>query len=400
MLQIRCCHQLLHETITEWELVTGTADIVVATATNEHASLFSALPLSHGSLGLLVSLRLRVTAAKPWVLLKYTPIGGPDAAEGGVAQAFNDALCRRGADAPFFLEGIVFSRTEAVLMRGRLVDSPDDFPGVTVNEIGKWWKPWFFKHAEAQLQGSMPRATAELIPIWDYLMRHDRSMCMTMATVIPYGNHPLFRFVLGWLLPPQMSFLKASHTPETREASIFKQVYQDISFPAAELDAGLTKSHELFDIYPLLLYPCALKRNRGGMLRVGKTGDGDQLNANLGIYGVPRLLREQPDKPFTTVKRVRALEAWVRSVGGFQHTYCDSFQSREEFEEMFDHVGWRKARARYGADGRFPTVYDKTRPEVDVFARLALEEISERKPGHRMRKSSDRSSDRLSKKYT
>ena len=50
---------------------------------------------------------------------------------------------------------------------------------------GKWWKPWFFKHAEAQLQGSMPRATAELIPIWDYLMRHDRSMCMTMATVIP-----------------------------------------------------------------------------------------------------------------------------------------------------------------------------------------------------------------------
>jgi len=35
-----------------------------------------------------------------------------------------------------------------------------------------------------------------------------------------------------------------------------------------------------------------------------------------------------------------------------------------------------------------------------VFARLALEEISERKPGHRMRKSSDRSSDRLSKKYT
>ena len=54
--------------------------------------------------------------------------------------------------------------------------------------------------------------------------------------------------MLGWLLPPQMSFLKASHTPETREASIYKQVYQDISFPAAELDAGLTKSHELFDI--------------------------------------------------------------------------------------------------------------------------------------------------------
>jgi len=120
----------------------------------------------------------------------------------------------------------------------------------------------------------------------------------------------------------------------------------------------------------------------------------------------------------------------------------------------FDHDGgWREARLKYRADGRFPTVYDKTRPEVDVrppfggigvvhctmaaspallfpacalasqkwwalgskwapftllgltgpfsdrclqvFARLALEEISDRKPGHRIRKSSDRSSGRL-----
>ena len=54
-----------------------------------------------------------------------------------MARAFNDALSRRGADAPFFLEGIVFSRTQAVLMRGRLVDSPDAFPGVTINKIGE-----------------------------------------------------------------------------------------------------------------------------------------------------------------------------------------------------------------------------------------------------------------------
>ena len=31
---------------------------------------------------------------------------------------------------------------------------------------------------------------------------------------------------------------------------------------------------------------------------------------------------------FPTVTKVRELEAWVRSVGGFQHTYCDSFQVR------------------------------------------------------------------------
>ena len=126
------------------------------------------------------------------------------------------------------------------------------------------------------------------------------------------------------------------------------------------------------------------------MLRVGSTGNDSQLNANLGIYGVPRQLREHPERHFSVVKRVRALEAWVRSVRGFQHTYCDSFQSREEFEEMFSHDDWREARVKYGAEGRFPTVYDKTRPELDVWARLALDEIADTKPGHRTRTSSDR----------
>ena len=42
---------LLHETIAEWEVVVGNGDVVVATATNEHADLHKALPLSHGSLG-------------------------------------------------------------------------------------------------------------------------------------------------------------------------------------------------------------------------------------------------------------------------------------------------------------------------------------------------------------
>ena len=55
-----------------------------------------------------------------------------------------------------------------------------------------------------------------------------------MGTLIPYGNSLWFRLLLGWLLPPQMSFLKSSHTAETREASIRKQVSVDRnSFPLA-----------------------------------------------------------------------------------------------------------------------------------------------------------------------
>ena len=72
--------------------------------------------------------------------------------------------------------------------------------------------------------------------------------------------------------------------------------------------------------------------------------------------------------------QVRALEQYLREVGGFQHTYCDSFQKREEFEEMFDMTQHNLKRAELGADAALVDVYTKTRPEVDVFAWLKEEE--------------------------
>jgi hypothetical protein len=74
----------------------------------------------------------------------------------------------------------------------------------------------------------------------------------------------------------------------------------------------------------------------------GKSLHGRRMNMNLGIYGVPPVLAAaveagDDDFLFPMVSKVRELEAWLREVKGFQHTYCDSFQSEAEFEEMFDH---------------------------------------------------------------
>ena len=46
----------------------------------------------------------------------------------------------------------------------------------------------------------------------------------------------------------------------------------------------------------------------------------------------------------------------------------------EEFEAMFDLTLYRQVRADYGAEGAFPELYEKIRPEVDVFAVLEEEE--------------------------
>ena len=54
---------LVHDTVTAYEIVTAKGELLRVTADNEHADLFRALPWSHGTLGLLVALEMRVIAA-------------------------------------------------------------------------------------------------------------------------------------------------------------------------------------------------------------------------------------------------------------------------------------------------------------------------------------------------
>ena len=93
--------------------------------------------------------------------------------------------------------------------------------------------------------------------------------------MIPFGNHPLFLFLLGWMLPPKPAFMKLTTTPAVRAMTFTKQVFQDIVLPINKLEDQINKvsststqskstsnhslqSHELFDTYPVLVYPCRI----------------------------------------------------------------------------------------------------------------------------------------------
>lgn len=44
----------------------------------------------------------------------------------------------------------MFSADKAVIMHGEFADEPPK--NATVNQIGRWYKPWFFKHVESMLK--------------------------------------------------------------------------------------------------------------------------------------------------------------------------------------------------------------------------------------------------------
>src|SRR6185369_7809439 len=132
---------LIQETVEAYEVVLADGSLVRATRT-EHADLFWALPWSHGTLGFLVAVELRLVRTKPYVELRYLPCGS----RAEYCRAL-EALAS-GDDAPDFVEATIFSKDQAVLMAGRFAELP---AGVRANAINRWYKPWFYKHVESFL---------------------------------------------------------------------------------------------------------------------------------------------------------------------------------------------------------------------------------------------------------
>ena len=85
----------------------------------------------------------------------------------------------------------------------------------------RWYKPWYFKHVETFLHNG---SGEEYVPLEHYLLRHNRSIFWVLNDMIPFGNHPIFRYCLGWLCPPKPAFLKFTTTPGIRRMTFVKQV--------------------------------------------------------------------------------------------------------------------------------------------------------------------------------
>lgn len=356
---------LYHETITSYEVVTGDGALLTATPT-ENPDLYRTLAWSHGSLGFLVALTLRIVKIKPYIKIKYTPVKGQVNYCNRIRE-LSGTYEAEPKEFPDYIEATIFSKDEAVIMTG---DYADYDPKIPVNRCSIWCKPWFYKHVETFLEKG---ESVELIPVRDYLLRHNRAIFWVVEDMLSFGNHLLFRKVFGWLLPPKPAFLKFTTTPGVRAYTFTKQVFQDIVLPIKELEKQIEVATELFDKYPLLVYPCKVidhGPSSGQLKRPDPKyivpGTNYAMFNDLGVYGVPGKVKDK--KPYNPVDAMRKMEKFTRDVGGFSFLYADIFMTREEFEDMFDLSLYERVRKKYGAEGAFPHLYDKVKPELDVFA--------------------------------
>ncbi|KAL7747317.1 hypothetical protein RI367_007371 [Sorochytrium milnesiophthora] len=342
----------------------------------ENPDLFAAVPWSHGTIGFLVAAEIKLIPAKRYVRLSYLPCHTIDS---GI-ETLQTASRNSKLD---FVESLMYSHTESVVMTGVLTDKVPK--GGRVNSIGRWYKPWFFTHVRSFLaREKQGTAFEEYIPLRDYYHRHTKSLFWEMGEIVPFGNQWWYRWFVSWIGTPKMALLKLSTTGKLKVLWETMHVAQDMLVPISETKAALDVFHREFEVYPLWLCPMRILSPPENLLRLHKNQrhendhhdvcvstdpdthpavvprgglvapqPSEQMYVDIGAYGVPK------SKQFHFIESMRRVEEFVRSVQGFQALYADTFMTREEFREMFDHRGYDAVRERLQVGQYLPEIYDK-----------------------------------------
>jgi delta24-sterol reductase len=136
-----------------------------------------------------------------------------------------------------------------------------------INSIGNYYKPWFFKHVEKFLKKG---PAVEYIPLRHYYHRHTRSIFWQLQVgiknsliynveciiiydqdIIPFGNHPLFRLLFGWMVPPKISLLKLTQGQTIKDMYEKHQIIQDMLLPIGHMQAALECFHDEINVSSL-----------------------------------------------------------------------------------------------------------------------------------------------------
>lgn len=111
---------LFQHTCVSYELVLSDGSLVVCSK-QEEPDLFYSIPWSYGTLGILTAVEIKIIPAKNYVKLRYEPVMYLDC----IADKF-EQVSRNTEHHHEFVEMILFSQNEAVIMTGNLTSDPEE----------------------------------------------------------------------------------------------------------------------------------------------------------------------------------------------------------------------------------------------------------------------------------
>jgi FAD/FMN-containing dehydrogenase len=328
-------HGLVHETVLELDVLTGTGEIVRARPDNEHADLFYGFANSYGTLGYALRVRAAAAAVKHHVAVEHRRFGD--------AQAFLEALAQACASDADFVDGVVFDAGRLVLSTGRFVDAAPYVSDYTFERI------YYRSLLEREL---------DYLTVHDYLWRWDTDWFWCSKNL--GAQRPWLRRLYGRKHLNSRTYAKLmrlnSRLGLTRALGRLsgwhrESVIQDVDLPierAAEFLAFLLRE---IGILPVWVCPISATAQAA---RFALFPRGAGLYVNFGFWDVVRRREAHPPGHFN-----RLVEQEVARLGGIKSLYSDSYYAADEFRATYGGDTYRALKARYDPQGRLGDLYAK-----------------------------------------
>lgn len=344
---------LPHESVLELDVLTGSGELVTARPTGEHADLFAAFPNSYGTLGYAVRLRIALEEVHPYVALRNVRFGDLDE----LVAAIGAITTTGGHDgvAVDFLDGVVFSPSEAYLVLGTWADevpSASDYTGRSI----------YYR--------SLRERDHDALTVHDYLWRWDTDWFWCSGA---FGaQHPLVRRV--WpgryrrsdvyhrIVGLENRYGVVARVDAMRGRPARERVIQDVEVPLERTAEFLRWFAAEVPMTPIWLCPLRL-RGRGGPL--GDLADGSrpwslyplrvgETYVNVGFWGTVPILPGRADGDVN-----RLIEGRVAELGGHKSLYSDSYYDEADFWARYGGGTYPGVKHRYDPDSRLLDLYAK-----------------------------------------
>eukprot|EP00921_Rhytidocystis_pertsovi_P008969 GHVQ01014524.1.p1 GENE.GHVQ01014524.1~~GHVQ01014524.1.p1 ORF type:complete len:501 (+),score=46.83 GHVQ01014524.1:113-1615(+) len=321
-----------------YEMVLPDGSVTVCSK-DVNKELYASIPFSYGTTGFLTAVEMQVIPFLPYVKLEYEPVTSLDQA----VDVLQKSVDNKSVDS---VEGILFSANEGLIMRGTFVK---DIEPRRLNCIGWWYKPWFHKHCQTFCR-ERKIDRVEYIPTREFFHRHYRSSFWLIDFLVPFGHHPLFRYLVGWMLPPPHGLVKRVMSLVPKPA-LDELVIQDFIFQMRDMKEALRMVDNDAGVYPLWLCPAIhpVPESIQDLVYFDKTA----VHVDVGIYGWAK-------KPnFDRVGVQRKWERFAIDHKGYVAFYAETQLTKEELLEMMDLKTYDKVRKDNNCEKAFPHMYEK-----------------------------------------
>lgn len=331
-------HGLVHESVTEFDVLTGDARVLTVRPDGEHAELFTGFPNSYGTLGYALRLRIELMPVRPYVHLTHERHPTVEAAAARLAELAADP-------AVDFLDGVHFAPAETYLTVGRFTDTApavSDYTGAAIyyqslrqrredhlrvrDYIWRWDTDWFWCSAAFGAQHPAVRR------VWPRRWRRSDVYWRLVALEDRWGV--------------KRAYDRARGRPER------ERVIQDVQVPVERLAEFLAEFRREVGLTPVWLCPVRVRdpARRSPLYPL----DPASLYVNIGFWGTVPLAAGQPP-----TEHNRRVERLVARLDGHKSLYSSAYYDRDEFDARYGGATYRALKARYDPNGRLPELYDK-----------------------------------------